>query len=89
MEVYTYIYTFICRHIYTHITHSIRDFNKMEEQQLEEKSKFTQTPSYLPSDIYKYFFKKRKISGHWKYSCPIRRKKRIFKREKNCYKLGK
>ena len=60
MEVYTYIYTFICRHIYTHITHSIRDFNKMEEQQLEQKSKFTQTPSYLPSDVYKFFFLKKK-----------------------------
>lgn len=45
----THIFIHLYADTYTHTTHSIRDFNKMEEQQLEQKSKFTQTPSYLPS----------------------------------------
>lgn len=47
--------------------------NKTEEQKLdlEQKSKSTQTPFYLPSDICRY-----KKSGHWKYNCSALKKKR-------------
>lgn len=88
MEVYTYIYTFICRHIYTHTTHSIRDFNKMEEQQLEQKSKFTQTPSYLPSEFTNILKKNRERYQDIGSTIALYVGKKIFlKREKN--KLGK
>ena len=50
--VHIYLYIYMQTHIHTH---SIRDFNKMEEQQLEQKSKFTQTPSYLPSEFTNIF----------------------------------
>lgn len=62
----------------------------MEGQQLEQKSKFTQTPSYLPSDSCKYFFflKKKEISGHWKYNCPVCREKIFFKEREELLQVG-
>ena len=63
----------------------------MEGQQLEQKSKFTQTPSYLPSDSCKYFFfLKRKRYQDIGSTIALYVGKKIFlKKEKNCYKLGK
>ena len=60
----------------------------MEEQQLEQKSKFTQTPSYLPSEFTNILKKNRERYQDIGSTIALYIGKKIFlKTEKN--KLGK
>ena len=70
---------------YTYVMANFRDsLNKREGQKLEQKSKSTQTPSYLPSDICRYC----KKLGHWKFNCPVHKKKKEKKKRKNYMEIG-